>query len=126
MISKKAHNPLRELLISPLAIAVLIFLLFILGKSVLAILEKQREVRTEERRTEERYISLQEQEKTLQSSLAKLETSEGIETEFHNKFFVVKPGEQIIVVTDYVPGPQDTTDSDNGSWWSKIRGFFRR
>jgi uncharacterized membrane protein YhiD involved in acid resistance len=121
-MKKRNTSIIKELVVSPVAIAILIFIFIIIARSVFTVLSKNNDVRRETARTKERYEELQKQYEELEQSYEYVSTPEGLETEIRNKFFVVKPNEHLIVVTDTQNSEFEDISPENKKkpWWKRI------
>lgn len=95
---------------------------FLLVTSVIGLAEKHRSIT---RRIDELHVEqkqLQEKKNTLVSMNETLDTLEGKEQLLRNKYNLVRPGEEIIIITQ--PQETEVTISDDRSrvqrWWSTL------
>ncbi len=89
---------LRRLLYSPLVLLVLLALLFVTGKALWGVYEKERESRTRLHGVEEELALLRAREAALKRKIERLQTPEGVEAEIREQFQVAKPGERMVVI----------------------------
>lgn len=73
-------------------------------------------------RMEEEKAKLEERDKFLKESLAKLATSEGMNFEIRQKLNVAEVGESVAVIVD--EKVSSTTQTAATSPWQKIKSFF--
>jgi cell division protein FtsB len=70
-------------------------------------------------------LSLQKQEnQRLKSALSYSQTQEFIEKQARDKLFMVKKGEQKVLIQQEAENPQDLLKKDNGSNWKKWWNLF--
>lgn len=121
-MNPKKTSVFKELIISPIAIAVLIFLFVVLLRSVIVILIKNHEVQKETNFARAKQAELESKRTELETTLASMETEEGLEKEIRNKFFVVKPQENIIVITDQSveENKEGLSNSHENSLWKRF------
>ncbi len=78
----------------------MLFLLVLVSKATWGLYAKERESQKNLGRVEAELSELQLREERLSGDIARLQTSEGIETEIRGQFQVAKPGEKMIVLVD--------------------------
>lgn len=105
-------------------ICLLIVIFFLLIK-VWDVYKKQALTRDYLAKTAASLESLQAREKMLSSEIERLNTEEGTEEEIREKYGLVKPGEEVIVVVD-----EDSTDSNSflpkeTSFWQKLVNWLK-
>ena len=110
---------------SPIFLAFLVILALFLLKAVWDLFEKSQDARIAAESVQREYEELVVREAALKESLARLESSDGVESEIRQKFGVVKEGEEVVIVL-----PEDTTNAKQGmekeeGWWQKFLSFFQ-
>lgn len=117
-IKNKKENKWKRL-----GIFLLLLLVFgLLLNSVRKVYNKKEEAQKVLARMEAEKNKLEEREKFLKESLAKLETSEGIEFELRKKLNVAEVGESLAIIVEEEP-----TASVQGlqiSPWQKLKDFL--
>jgi len=88
------------LLYSKVSIAILVIVLFFVGKSVLSAYKKYSISREASVETEERLDELEERKHDLSTKLEDLNTDRGVEEELRNRFQVAKPGEKVLIIVE--------------------------
>ena len=91
--------------------------------STFRVYQKKVESEREVEKTEQQLLSLSEKERTLDTSIANLETPEGLEAEIRQKYSVAKGGEDMAIIID----DSSTTASHSISsltLWQRILNFF--
>ena len=94
------HHPVptRSKLYSPLVFVVLVILVGILGHAAFSAYQK-RNISASARQSVANEVSdLEARQASMQESITRLRSPDGIDTEIREKFQVVKPGEEMIVV----------------------------
>ncbi len=110
----------------PALIVLFIAIVFLL-KEVYDIYQKQQISRQNYDRVATSVESLKSREKMLTSELDRLSTNQGVEAEIREKFNVVKPGEEIIMVINSSSSEADqTAGNSEQNWWQKFIGWFAK
>jgi cell division protein FtsB len=68
---------------------------------------------------------LQVREKMLSSGINKLETDNGIEQEIREKYGLVKPGEEVIIVVDKGDSTSSLPISSRTGFWQKVKDWLK-
>jgi cell division protein FtsB len=95
---------------SPLFLVVLFLIVLLFAYNMIGLIAKERETTKNKISELNKIDDLQKRDDTLSANIAKLKTSEGIEESIRDKFQVVKPGEQMVVIVDQNP-VQTASDS---------------
>ena len=70
---------------------------------------------------EENLASLSKRENDLTGKIDELETENGLEKEIRERFPVIKPGEEVImIVKDEEDGSSGNDVSSDDGWWSRF------
>jgi cell division protein FtsB len=123
MLTATKQSTLRRLAFSPLAVLMLLFLAGAMGRSVWGVYGKSREAYGHRGTAQRQLDELQARAAFLETELAQLETDEGVEALIREKFPVVKPGEEVIVVTDEASSDSRPEHPPTQSLWKKIWPF---
>ncbi len=110
---------------SRVTLAILLIIVLFLFNSVWKVYQKQDMARDNLTKTAVSLASLQAREKMLSSEVERLKTEAGKEEEIREKFGLVKPGEEVIVVVDKADGRGQITATSSPSFWGKIVNWFR-
>jgi cell division protein FtsB len=106
-------------------LGIFLILLLVFGfllNSVRNVYQKKKEAQSVLARMEEEKTKLEERDKFLKESLAKLATNEGMNFEIRKKLNVARAGESVaIVVEEEQPS---TTKTFEVSAWQKLKDFF--
>ena len=107
-------------------VAVMLFLLML--SSVVGLFIKYRAMRTHITELKQEQVALEEKKISLSGTNEYLQTPEGKEQIFRDKYRLVKPGEGIIVITKDSPTaePVSTKPSFTRFWNSIMRGLGLR
>jgi cell division protein FtsB len=115
----------RRLLYSKLTLAVLVILIGFLGNALWGVYKKQSLTRDNLDKTAATFDSLQAREKMLSSEIDRLKTVKGTEQEIREKYGLIKPGEEVIVVVDDGADPASVTAPSGASFWQKVKDWLK-
>ncbi|HEX9830372.1 MAG TPA: septum formation initiator family protein [Thermodesulfobacteriota bacterium] len=116
----------KKFLNSPRFVLILVVLVIIIGQGAWGVYKKEREsemnledVRGELERTRER-------EEELSQQIEYLHTDKGIEGEIREKFSVVKPGEEVVIIIEDRKAESETDSKQSflERLWNGIKGIF--
>lgn len=102
---------------------VAILLVICVGWGMVAIVRtgiKQREALRLRNEARAELAELEQVQQDLEKNIQNLSTEEGIEAEIRQRYRVVKPGEQLVILVDNGDQVQQDTKI---SFWQKIRAF---
>ena len=68
-------------------------------------------------------VELQKKEVELDAKIKDLSTDRGMEAEVRNRYRMVRPGEQLVIVVDDGSPTTSGQPAEHASRWSKFRGF---
>ncbi len=115
----------KEKLYSSWSVLALFAISLFLAKDVWNIYQKEIESASLDSDSKAKLQSLSAQADQLNSNIKKLSTDAGIDEELRQKYGVVKPGEEmIVVVPDNSTTTSTSTESVYSSFFDKIRSFF--
>ncbi|MEI6528675.1 MAG: septum formation initiator family protein [bacterium] len=127
MLEFQEKRKIRKMMYSKPALIVLFIAIVFLLKEVYDIYQKQQISRQNYDRVATSVESLKSREKMLTSELDRLSTNQGVEAEIREKFNVVKPGEEIIMVINSSSSEADqTAGNSEQNWWQKFIGWFAK
>ncbi len=115
---------LKNILYSKLTLVLLLILTIILIKAVWGVHKKQDLTKDNLAKTATVYQGLQAREKMLSSEIERLKTESGTEEEIREKYGLVKPGEEVIVVVDD-PDQDSGPTSSPISFWQKVLDWLK-
>ena len=125
MIEFQEKRKIRKLLYSRATLFVLIIIIALLLTEVWDVYQKQSLTRDNLAKTAAVYDGLQAREKMLSSEIERLKTDDGVEVEIRDKYGLVKPGEEVLVIVDKDEGSKSDSPSSPVSFWQKIIGWFK-
>jgi cell division protein FtsB len=112
---------------SPLVLAVMFCLVVLFSYNTVGLIAKERETIKNKDEEQSRIDDLQSRQTELTSDIAKLSTDEGKEESIRDKFQVVKPGENMVVIVDGDPqAPAAAPAPIDHSFWGFIKGLFTK
>ncbi len=119
----------RDIFNSPAVAVFLLIVVVFLVRSDYDVYKKNQIAEINRSESDRRLSLLKEQNDRLVASLAKIKTDRGVEEELRNKFQIMKPGEEVLVVVDQpaagaANGGGNETVSNDASLWQKVRSFL--
>lgn len=124
MLEFQQRRKIRRILYSPLSLIVLGIIAIIFVKAAFSVYLKEVASRQylDQAQTELAKVSATKAE--LSTSVASLQTQQGVEADIRHKFRVVKPGEQIAVIVDGSASDTSSVATSTRGFWATIAGFF--
>lgn len=124
MLEFQEKRKLKNLLYSKITLVVLIVFIVFLLNAVWGVYKKQDLAKENMTKTAATFDGLHAREKMLSSEIERLKTENGTEAEIREKYGLVKPGEEVIVVTDNDTATDSTTTSADTGFWQGILNWF--
>lgn len=125
MIPFQERKKIRKILYSKASLVALAILLILVTNGAWGIYQKAAIARAERDRAARSLTDLETRTSELQASLARLQSTNGIEEDVRKKFNVVRPGEDIVVVVDDTMKKSENSGAGTStSVWSRIVSFF--
>ena len=125
MLEFQEKRKIKRFFYSKVTLIFLIILIFLLLKMVWSVYEKQALTKDNLAKTAASFEGLQAREKMLSSSIDKLKTDSGIEQEIREKYGLVKPGEEVIVIVDGEDSTSSEPVSSEISFWQKVKDWLK-
>ena len=126
MLEFQEKKKLKRFIYSRLTVSLLLIVLFFLLKGVWNVYGKQQITRENYEETRVKLEALRARETKLSKDIEKLKTDEGVEQEIRDRYGLVKPGEEIIVIVDKSrENREDRLIYPEESFWQKIINWFR-
>ncbi|MDO8424200.1 MAG: hypothetical protein Q7S54_01145 [bacterium] len=116
---------MRRLMYSIPTLCLLALVSFALAKGAFGIFVKERESSRVVRELEEKTLAAEERKSTLEASIARLLTEEGIVEEIKNKFNVTREGEYVAIIVDE-RFKATTTDVSGEIWYKRLWAAMTR
>jgi hypothetical protein len=93
--------------------------------SVISIFEKRKEAKTQATIAEKRLLDLQERKETLTKDIAHINDKTGKEELLRDRFHVVAPGEELVVIVDENAKEETAVNTKTEvSFWDTLLNFF--
>ena len=119
---------LKRRIYSTPALIILALVAIILARGAYGVVAKMEESRAYVKELEAKVGTLKSRQTELETSIAKLQTAEGVDSEIKGKFSVSKEGEKVAVIVDARHEGATSTES-NRSWlgniWRTISSLWR-
>ena len=125
MLEFQEKRKLRRFLYSKIALVLLVILIALVLNGVWNIYKKQDLTKDNLAKTASSLESLQVREKMLSSQVERMKTPEGTEEEIREKYGLVKPGEEVIVVVDSSTTVSDGTSTASPGFWQKVVNWLQ-
>lgn len=125
MIPFQERKKIRKILYSKITLIALAVVLLLVGDGAWNIYQKAAIARAERDSAARSLADLQSRTAELQASLVQLQSERGVEEDIRQKFTVVRPGEDVVVVVD-----DSTKKSENSEavapkgFWARIASFL--
>lgn len=105
---------------------VTLFLIFVfLANGVWKVYKKQQITKDNLDNVATDLEKLKNRESKLSTEINWLKTEGGTESEIRDKYGLVKPGEEVIVIVDKKDDKNNTAESMEKSFWQKVLGWFK-
>lgn len=124
MLEFQEKRKLRNFLYSKTTLFILIILIILVANAAWGVYKKQKLSKENLAQTANVLGGLQAREKMLSSEIEKLKTEAGKEEEIREKYGLVKPGEEVIVVFNETNSDNLDQDLSKNSLWQKIKEWF--
>lgn len=118
----------RKKLYSVPALAALALLTLLVIRGTWKVVQKMEESRGYVKNLQSEVALMQDRRQKLETSIAKLETEQGLESEIKGKFSVKKEGEQVAIIVD-ARESSSTPPPVKGSWldsvWKTVKSLWQ-
>jgi len=125
MLEFQEKRRFRKILYSKITLVILIILIAVALNAVWRIYKKQHITKINLLKTATVYEELQTREKMLSSEIERLKTEAGKEEEIREKYGLVKPGEEVIVVINEGVNYHLDQNKNQNSFWEKVKDWFK-
>jgi len=125
MLEFQEKRKLKRLIYSRVTLVVFIIIFAFLLKAVWDVYKKQAITRDNLAKTAAVYEGLRAREEMLSSEIERLKTESGTEEEIREKYGLVKPGEEVLVIVDGDEVVGSTPVSSGSNFWQKIVNWFK-
>lgn len=124
MMEFQEKRRLKNFFYCKFTLFVLLVIVIWLANAVWNVYKKQDYTKVNLAKTAASLEGLQAREKMLSSEIERLKTKDGTEAEIREKYGLVKPGEEVIVVIDEGDTNHDITPAPAG-FWQRIMDWFK-
>ena len=125
MLEFQEKRRLKRFLYSRLVLIILLVIIFFLLIKVWDVYKKQALTKANLAKATASLESLQAREKMLSTQIERLKTDSGTEAEIRERYGLVKPGEEVIVVVNKDGEDDSTPASSGGGFWQKMLSWFK-
>ncbi len=98
----------------------------LLSKSVWGVYQKNLITQDKRDKSFQKLKNLEERKNELESQVAKLKTDRGVEEELREKFNIIKPGEEAIIIVDKDSGVGSKKVEVETGWLTKLKSLFKK
>ncbi len=125
MLEFQEKRKIKKLIYSKITLVILIILIIFMLKTVWGVYQKERLTKENLTKTNNNLSTLLVREKMLSSGIDKLKTDNGIEQEIREKYGLVKPGEEVIILVDRDEGTSSLPISSRAGFWQKVKDWLK-
>ena len=125
MLEFQEKRKLKRFLYSKVTFTILVVLVALFLNAVYGVYKKQDITKDNLSKTASSLDGLLAREKMLSSEIERLKTESGTEEEIREKYGLVKPGEEVIVVVDKNGDPGSNPTVTEISFWEMIVNWFK-
>ncbi len=125
MLEFQEKRKLRRFLYSRITSVILLVIIFFILKGVWGVYEKQSIAKENLKKISTNFNTLLERELILTSEINRLKTDIGVEEEIREKYGLVKPGEEVLVIIDDDEVVGSPSISSGSNFWQKIVDWFK-
>ena len=125
MLEFQEKIKIRKYLYSKVTLALLVIIILFLLNGVWKLYQKKDLTKDNLSKTASMLENLQAREKMLSSEIERLKTVNGTEAEVRDKYGLVKPGEEVIVVVDKDDSANSNNTTSTVGFWQRIVNWFK-
>ena len=125
MLEFQEKRKIKKLFYSKITLVCLVVLIVLLLNMVWDLYKKQETTKDNLTKTAATFEELQAREKMLSSEIDRLKTEGGIEEEIRDKYGLVKPGEEVIMMVNQDDSTSSDATSSGDGLWQKIGNWFK-
>ena len=125
MFEFQERRKLKKFLYSPIILIVLLIILILLLKAMWGVYLKSSYTKENLDRVNHDLAELRERERILSNEIEYLRTTGGKEEEIRERVGLVKPNEDIFIITNKDNEVEDVIYPIKQAWWQKILGWFK-
>lgn len=125
MLEFQEKRKFKKFLYCRLTSIFLLILVILILKGVWEVYEKQHYTKDNLTRVASDLQNLKERELMLSSEIQRLKTENGKEQEVREKFGLVRPGEEVIIIVDDLDGEEEGAGISGKSFWQKVLDWLK-
>ena len=125
MLEFQEKRKVKRFMYSRITLVILLVIILLLLKSVWNVYEKESLTRDNLDKTASDLQGLKDREQMLSTEIDRLKTTSGTEAEIREKYGLVKPGEEVIVIVDKNSSSTDDISPIEPSFWQKIVNWLQ-
>jgi len=113
---------------SPLALVLLLFVLFFFGYKIIDLIKKERETSHKKEVILDQINDLKQRETSLSEDISRINTEEGKEEIIREKYQVAKEGEKMVIIVDdsSIQGSISSQKEENHGFWNWFKHVFNK
>lgn len=125
MMEFQQKRQVKRILYSRTTLVVLGVIIVLLINSVWGVYKKRAISKENLNKAQASLDTLLAREETLSNEIDRLKSTAGVEEEIREKFGLVKPGEEVIIVVDAESKLTDENMVENRNFWQKMIEWFK-
>jgi cell division protein FtsB len=125
MLEFQEKRRYQKFIYSKVTLIILIIVIFFLLNAVWNVYKKQAMTKDNLIKTATVYESLQAREKMLSSEIERLKTDSGAEEEIRERYGLIRPGEEVIIIVDEHKDKNSPANSSSATVWQKIWNWLQ-
>lgn len=125
MLEFQEKRRVKRLIYSKLTLVVLLIIVGLLINGVWGVYKKRQITQNNLEKTTISFNNLKDREKVLTAEIERLNTDNGIEEEIREKYGLIKPGEEVIMIIDKKDSDKEANVSVKVSFWQKFLNWFK-
>jgi cell division protein FtsB len=125
MMEFQQKRQVKRILYSRTTLVVLGVIIVLLINSVWGVYKKRAISKENLNKAQASLDNLLAREETLSNEIDRLKSTAGVEEEIREKFGLVKPGEEVIIVVDAESKLTDENMVENRNFWQKMIEWFK-
>lgn len=125
MLEFQEKRKIKKYLYSRVTLVFLVIGIALLSNAVWGVYKKQDMTKDNLDKVATSLESLRGREAMLQSEIDRLQTQSGIEEEVREKYGLIKPGEEVIIMVNKEGGSDSALDDEKADFWQKVKEWFK-
>lgn len=125
MLEFQEKRKVKKFIYSKLTLVILVIVIFFVLRGVWSVYQKEQYTRDNLNKTAQDLQGLKDREQMLSTEIDRLKTQSGTEAEIRDKYGLVKPGEEVIVIVDKNTDASNTDATSGDSFWQKMLDWLQ-